>query len=116
MAYGEDAVKITMQILDQARMQFFELAKKEGGSGYWVRKLLGLRRVSDARNVLSRVMYDSVFNGRKLSLADGTELQFVSDANENTANFYIVRLTLPSNLRIRVQLTADDPYDATTGG
>jgi len=89
VAYGEDAVKITEQILDQARMQFFELAKKEGGSGYWVRKLLGLRRVSDARNVLSRVMYDSVFNGRKFSLADGTELQFVSDANENTANFYI---------------------------
>jgi hypothetical protein len=79
-AYGSDASQIVQQLLDGANDQFGQLAIANGGFGYWYRHLLGLRRATDARNVVTALMKDAVLQEHKFNL-DGKPCGFRGDAS-----------------------------------
>ena len=81
--YGKDAFQLVHQLLVDADQQFDQLAGKDARFAYPLRRLLGLRRVGDARRAISHVMESAVLNNRQFSLSTG---QAVFDGNSNRRN------------------------------
>lgn len=69
--YGYEAFQLTQQLVDKANANFGQIASRTGGFGYWFRRFLGLRRATDARNVMAAVMQDAVLQGIPFRLNGG---------------------------------------------
>jgi ABC-type branched-subunit amino acid transport system substrate-binding protein len=65
-AVGEEALSLTRALVHQGAENFSLYAMENARAGYFLRELLGLRRVSDARRVISQVMTTAVVNGTSL--------------------------------------------------
>jgi ABC-type branched-subunit amino acid transport system substrate-binding protein len=71
--YGKDAFQLVKQLLVDGDQQFDQLARKGGNkTAYLLRRVLGLRRVGDARRTLAYLMEASVLQRRAFSLTGGT--------------------------------------------
>jgi ABC-type branched-subunit amino acid transport system substrate-binding protein len=57
--YGTNASELTKQLLNSAAERFGDLASRNSGFGYSIRRILGLHRITDARNAVVQVMNDS---------------------------------------------------------
>lgn len=87
-AFGADAHAVVDQLLRDADQRFVELAGREGGFGYRLRRLLGIRRVSDARRALSQAMQNAVLQRRAFKLPDGTT-SFGANGVRTDAAFHV---------------------------
>ena len=70
--YGKDAFQLVRQLLVDGDQQFDQLAGRDGRTAYLTRKVLGIRRVGDARRTLAHVMEAAVLQRRPFSLTGGT--------------------------------------------
>ena len=87
--YGKDAVKLIAQMAEESDNRFSSLAGQHGGLGYFFRRILGLRRVSDARNALIAYMEESVRTGHEFDLTGGDRCQFRDDGTRVNAAFHV---------------------------
>jgi branched-chain amino acid transport system substrate-binding protein len=67
---GKWAYGMASALIDEAHEQFDDLAARGAPWGYRLRKVLGLRRVSDARRAISGVMTTKVNKGSPITLPD----------------------------------------------
>jgi hypothetical protein len=87
--YGKDAAKLVSQMAEETDNRFTDLAGKQGGFGYFVRRILGIRRVSDARNALIAYMEEAVRTGHQFDLTAGARCQFKDDGTQVGATFHV---------------------------
>jgi branched-chain amino acid transport system substrate-binding protein len=87
--YGKDASKLVAQMVEETDPRLSELAGKQGGIGYLVRRILGLRRVGDARNALIAYMEEAVRTGHQFDLTAGGRCQFKDDGTRLDATFHV---------------------------
>ena len=87
--YGKDAVKLVAQMTDDTDHRFSSLAGKQEGLGYFFRRILGIRRVSDARNALIAYMEEAVRTGHEFDLTGGERCQFKDDGRRVNTTFHV---------------------------
>ena len=87
--YGKDAFLVIQKLLHDADQQFGSLAGRENRIGYWLRKLLGVRRVSDARRALLYLMSDAARDRQRFKLSGGTQAVFSGDGTREDATFQV---------------------------
>jgi hypothetical protein len=87
--YGKDAVKLIAQMTDETDRRFSSLAGQQGGFGYFFRRILGIRRVRDARNALNAYMEESVRTGHEFDLTGGERCQFKDDGRRVNTTFHV---------------------------
>ena len=87
--YGKDAAKLVAQMVEETDHRLSDLAGKQGGIGYLVRRILGLRRVRDARNALIAYMEEAVRTGHQFDLTDGGRCQFKDDGTQVNTTFHV---------------------------
>jgi branched-chain amino acid transport system substrate-binding protein len=90
--YGKKAFRLVEQLVDEGEKRFGELARKEGGIGYLVRKGLGIHRVADARMVLIALMEESIRTRHRFELEEGVGYIFENDGSCNNSNFHVWRV------------------------
>lgn len=88
-SYGTDASMVIQQLLQEGDQQFRDFASAEGGPGYLLRRVLGLRRVSDARRVLFHVMQVSANQHSQFNLSGGNTAVFNGDGTRANAVFEV---------------------------
>jgi len=87
--YGKDSFQLVKQLLSEGDQQFDHFAGQDRKFGYTLRKLLGLRRVSDARRVLALEMQGAVLGNKTFSLSNGGEASFDGTSNRLHATFEV---------------------------
>jgi branched-chain amino acid transport system substrate-binding protein len=87
--YGKDAVKLIAQMVEETNDRFSSLAGQQGGFGYFLRRVLGIRRVKDARNALIAYMEESVRTGHEFDLTGGGRCQFRDDGTRVNTSFHV---------------------------
>ncbi len=87
--YGADGFAVVSQLLEETNRRFPQLAARRGGIPYRIRRLLRMRRISDARNALVAEMRMSVQNNHKFLLSDGSDCQFNVEGIRNDATFHV---------------------------
>ena len=87
--YGKDAIKLIAQMTDETDRRFSSLAGTQGRIGYLFRRILGIRRVGDARNALVAYMEESVRTGHQFDLTGGDRCQFRDDGTRVNTTFHV---------------------------
>ena len=91
--YGKDASKLVAQMAEETDNRFSDLAGKQGGLGYLVRRILGLRRVRDARHALVAYMEEAVRTGHEFDLTAGGRCQFKDDGTRVSTTFHVWKVS-----------------------
>jgi ABC-type branched-subunit amino acid transport system substrate-binding protein len=76
--YGTNAFMLMQQLVGNANDHFAQRAGEMAGVGYQIRRILGLKSVSDARSVLIATMEHAIDNKWTFRLNDRTESKFSS--------------------------------------
>jgi ABC-type branched-subunit amino acid transport system substrate-binding protein len=76
--YGTNAFMLMQQLVENANDHFAQRAGEMAGVGYQIRRILGLKSVSDARSVLIATMEHAIDNKWTFRLNDRTESKFSS--------------------------------------
>ncbi len=92
MVYGDDVFQLTKQLLQMTDDRFSGLARRSGGLGYWLRHLLGLRRSTDARRAIARVMREAIDRKHSFSLTGRTCVFQTKTATCQGAGFFVWRV------------------------
>ncbi len=87
--FGKDASQIVRRLLLDGDQHFDQFAGADGRNGYWLRRVLGLRRVGDARWAIARVMESAALLKQPFTLADGVQATFGGDSNRTDASFQV---------------------------
>src|SRR5262249_39218514 len=79
--YGSDAREIVSQLIESSERRFRDLAGDKGGISYQIRRLFGIRRVSDARNAVTVFMESAVRSEHSFHLSNNQEAKFRDDGS-----------------------------------
>jgi branched-chain amino acid transport system substrate-binding protein len=90
--YGDDVFQLTKQLLQMTDGRFSALARRNGGLGYWLRHLLGLRRATDARRAIAGVMREAIERKHPFSLSGRTCIFQTKTATCEGAGFFVWRV------------------------
>jgi hypothetical protein len=87
--YGRDSFQVVRQLLLDGDQHFDQLAGQDNKLGYALHRLLGLRRVSDARRVISHEMESAALHAQMFNLSNGGRAIFDGSSNRRDATFHI---------------------------
>lgn len=87
--YGSDAFDLVRQILTEADQDFDQFAGRDRQLTFWSNKILGFRRISDARIAIGRVMESAVLQKQPFTLSGGTQATFAGDGTRGDADFQV---------------------------
>ncbi len=87
--FGADARTLIDQLLEEANSRFGELAARKAKVAFTLRRLLGVRRVADARNAIVALMEEAVRTERSFDLSPEDRCQFRDDGRRKQASFHV---------------------------
>jgi hypothetical protein len=89
--YGKDASKIVEELIKDAsdKDKFSSKIEKWGRLSYWLKRLLNMHRVTDARYVLNSIMEDAVREDRGFEGTLDEEYVFGPEGTSKTAQFHV---------------------------
>ncbi len=87
--YGADARALIDQLLEEANNRFGELASRRAKVAYSLRRLLGIRRVADARNAVIALMEEAVRTEHSFDLSAQDRCQFRDDGRRKGVPFHV---------------------------
>lgn len=91
-AYGQDAALIVNDVIADANMRFTDIMKERGWLRYWVKWILKIRRVSDARRAVKAVMERAAIWDLHSFKGVLGEYEFGNDGTRANAAFHIWRV------------------------
>jgi len=92
---GAQAFQLLSQLIANTDYEFSTHAAKQGGVWYYVRWVLGIHRVGDARNALRAFMEQAV-NSDHPFLLDGQRYTFNRDGTAKETEFHVWQVLTPS--------------------
>lgn len=88
--YGNETFMVLEELLEVGNAHFADLAHKDGGVAYALRRIFRVKSVTDARRVLSAEMEKAVRDQQKFTLEEGVEAQFgAPEGARRDATFYV---------------------------
>lgn len=88
--YGRDARAVVESLIEEANRNFKELRGRRGPLSYRVRSLLGMHRISDARQVLIQLMTSKMAGDKRdFMLPGGRKTRFGPGMKNEMARFHV---------------------------
>lgn len=88
-SYGTDALSVIRQLLQEGDQKFNQVATAEGRLTYLTHRLLGLRRISDARRVIIHLMQSAVNEKTAFELSGGKKAVFNGNSTRADSDFEV---------------------------